>query len=85
MDEQDREYASRESQSDEQWPSTEATVQDSLTSGYAFDVDVREGFAYLRGTVQSIEDADHAVALLGTTPRVIDVVDETTLEPAARQ
>ena len=56
---------------------------DSLTSKYPLTVEVDRGFVYLRGTVPSTEDANHAMSILGTVPGVVDVVDETTVSPQA--
>lgn len=57
--------------------------QDSLTSKYPLQVEVDRGFVYLRGTVPSTEDADHAMSILSTVQGVVDVVDETTVSPRA--
>ncbi|HLJ67652.1 MAG TPA: BON domain-containing protein [Chloroflexota bacterium] len=58
-----------------------ALRQDSLTSQYALDVDVRDGIVVLTGRVDSPEDADHATWMLGELPGVVDVIDNTVLEP----
>jgi hypothetical protein len=55
--------------------------QDSLTSKYPLDIDVDQGVVYLRGQVPSFEDAEHASNLLGNLPGVVDVIDETELNP----
>jgi hypothetical protein len=62
-----------------------ALHQDSLTSQYSLDVNVRQGMVYLRGQVPSYEDAEHASALLGNLAGVVDVVDNTTVEPTAEE
>jgi len=56
--------------------------QDSLASHYNFAVDVDDGVVRLRGYVQSVDDAEHASALVGEIPGVVDVVDDTTVEPS---
>lgn len=61
--------------------SLRALKNDSLTSRYPLEVDVRQGVVRLKGQVQSIEDAEHAASIVGNLPGVVDVVDETTLEP----
>lgn len=55
--------------------------QDSLTSKYALDVDVLDGYITLRGLLPSFEDAEYAMSLLGNLPGVVDVIDETTADP----
>lgn len=55
--------------------------QDSLTSRYPLDVDVNQGVVTLRGRVPSFDDAEYASTLLGNLPGVVDVVDQTDLDP----
>lgn len=55
--------------------------QDSIASSYSFDVGVREGFVTLRGTVGSLDEAEHIISVVSQLPGVVDVVDETTLQP----
>jgi hypothetical protein len=57
--------------------------QDSLTSKYPLDVRVNRGVVHLRGEVPSIDDAEHAQAVLSNLSGVVDVVDDTTLAPSA--
>ena len=55
--------------------------QDSLTSKYPLEVAVRQGVVHLIGRIPSISDAEHATAILDELPGVVDVVDDTTLDP----
>lgn len=55
--------------------------QDSLTSRYPLDVNVNQGVVTLLGRVPSFDDAEYASTLLGNLPGVIDVVDQTDLDP----
>lgn len=59
-----------------------ALSQDSLASQYVWDVQVDQGVVHLRGGVPSVDDAEHAASLVGNLPGVVEVVDETTLDPA---
>jgi hypothetical protein len=59
-----------------------ALQQDSLTSHYQLYVDVEQGIIRLTGSVPSLDDVDHAMAVLTELPGVVDVLDETTLDPA---
>ncbi|HEX8919278.1 MAG TPA: BON domain-containing protein [Chloroflexota bacterium] len=56
--------------------------EDSLTSRYPLSITVNRGMVRLSGTVQSLEDAEYAMSLLGNLAGVVDVVDDTSLEPA---
>lgn len=58
-----------------------ALEQDSLTSLYDFRVEVEDGVVRLTGLVPSLDDAEHATWMLGELPGVVDVIDDTTLEP----
>jgi hypothetical protein len=55
--------------------------QDSITSTYDLRATVRNGIVTLRGAIGSLDEAEHAQALVGELAGVIDVVDETTLTP----
>jgi hypothetical protein len=55
--------------------------QDSVASTYSFDIGVREGFVTLRGSVGSLDEAEHIISIVSQLPGVVDVVDETTLQP----
>jgi len=55
--------------------------QDSLTSQYRLQVAVRNGIVHVVGLVTSTEDAEYAAAMIDNLPGVIEVVDDTTLEP----
>jgi len=59
--------------------------QDSLTSRYDLHVHVRDGVVRIHGRVPSLDDAEHAMALLSELPGVVDVEDDTTLDPAMDQ
>jgi hypothetical protein len=56
--------------------------QDSVTSTYSLDVVVDNGVVTIRGPIGSIDEAEHAQAVVSELPGVVDVVDETTLTPA---
>jgi BON domain len=56
--------------------------QDSIASSYGFSVSVRDGFVTLRGTVGSLDEVEHILSVVSELPGVVDVVDETTLQPA---
>lgn len=58
-----------------------ALQQDSLTSQYDLHVHVVDGVARLTGVVPSIDDGEHAAALLSELPGVEEVLDETVLDP----
>lgn len=55
--------------------------QDSLTSQYRLQVAVRNGIVHVVGLVTSTEYAEYAAAMIDNLPGVIEVVDDTTLEP----
>jgi hypothetical protein len=55
--------------------------QDSLTSHYELVPRVREGVVHVTGRVPSLDDAEHAMSILDGLPGVVDVVDDTTLDP----
>lgn len=59
--------------------------QDSLTSRYDLGADVNEGVVRLTGHVPSLDDADHAMAIVGELPGVVDVIDDTTIDPNMNQ
>lgn len=60
----------------------EILQNDSLTSTLPLDVLVDRGVVYLKGQVSSINDADHAMAILDELPGIAEVVDHTTIEPS---
>jgi hypothetical protein len=55
--------------------------QDSVTSTYSLDVVVDNGVVTIRGAIGSLDEAEHAQAVVGELPGVVDVVDDTTLTP----
>jgi hypothetical protein len=55
--------------------------QDSLTSHYELVPRVRNGVIHLTGRVPSFDDAEHAMSILDELPGVVEVVDDTTLDP----
>lgn len=55
--------------------------QDSLASQYNWSVNVVQGVVRLRGAVASVDDAEHAMSVIGELPGVVDVVDDTVLDP----
>ncbi|MGI8549653.1 MAG: BON domain-containing protein, partial [Dehalococcoidia bacterium] len=50
--------------------------EDALTTDLRIHVTVREGVAYLRGTVEGIEDADAAEEVAARVPGITEVVEE---------
>lgn len=50
--------------------------EDAATTDLELEVEVRDGVAYLRGTVQDLVDSDNAAAVASRIPGVVDVVDE---------
>jgi hypothetical protein len=56
--------------------------QDSITSTYNLEADVDRGVVTIRGEIGSLEEIDHATAVVSGLPGVVEVVDETTLSPA---
>jgi hypothetical protein len=61
-----------------------ALRQDSLTAELPWSFDITNGVIRLRGEVSSVDEAEHALTLLGNIDGVVDVVDETTLAPVNR-
>jgi hypothetical protein len=57
--------------------------QDSLTSRYNLGADVDNGVVHIRGRVASIDDAEHALSIVGELPGLVDIVDDMTIDPAA--
>lgn len=57
-----------------------ALRQDSLSSQYTWSVNVVHGVVRLRGAVPSIDDAEHAMSVIGELPGVVDVVDDTVVD-----
>ncbi|MGI8968512.1 MAG: BON domain-containing protein [Chloroflexota bacterium] len=55
--------------------------QDSLSNQYNLDVRVNQGVVHLVGGLPSVDDADHITSVLGELPGVVDVIDDTTLDP----
>lgn len=55
--------------------------QDSETSTLSLDVDVIQGVVHLVGAVPSAMDAELAADLLNYVPGVVEVVDETEINP----
>jgi osmotically-inducible protein OsmY len=45
----------------------------------AVEVEVREGVAYLAGSVEGPEDVDNVEAVVASVPGVIDVVEQLTV------
>jgi hypothetical protein len=56
-----------------------ALRNDSYTTDLDIDVDVAQGIVYLRGRVNSIEDAEQAQEVAGRVDGVVDVEDQTEL------
>lgn len=56
--------------------------QDSVTSTYNLTASVQNGVVTIRGLIGSIDEAEHASFIVSELPGVVDVDDETTLEPA---
>jgi hypothetical protein len=57
--------------------------EDSATTHLAIQVDVTDGVATLRGTVDDLTDTDNALEVAGRVPGVEDVIDEMEMtEPA---
>jgi len=54
---------------------------DAMTSDLDLHVRVRDGVIHVFGPVMSIDDAEYAQSVLGELPGVVDVVDDTTLNP----
>jgi hypothetical protein len=50
--------------------------EDALTTDLAINVIVRRGVVRLRGTVPTLEDAEHAGEVAGRLPGVAEVVEE---------
>ena len=59
-----------------------ALKEDALTSDLLLSVHVNQGVVRLRGMVQSLDEVEYALNLIGNLPGVVDVIDDTTLEPA---
>lgn len=55
--------------------------QDSETSTLSLDVDVDQGVVHLVGAVPSTMEAERAADLIGYVPGVIEVVDDTEVNP----
>ena len=58
-------------------------ANDSLTSRYPLHASVVNGVVRLTGRVPSADDAEYAQTLLSNVPGVVDVLDDTTFDPAA--
>lgn len=54
--------------------------EDALTTDFQLDVDVRHGVVFLRGHLQTIDDAENAQAVAARVPGVIEVEDRTVTE-----
>jgi hypothetical protein len=54
---------------------------DSLTSKYPLHAAVVNGVVRLTGRIPSADDAEYAQTLLSNVPGVVDVVDDTTIDP----
>lgn len=54
---------------------------DSLTSKYPLHAAVVNGVVRLTGHIPSADDAEYAQTLLSNVPGVVDVVDDTTIDP----
>ncbi|HZU13600.1 MAG TPA: BON domain-containing protein [Chloroflexota bacterium] len=55
--------------------------QDSLTSRHNLIPHAVRGVITLRGIVSDIDDAEHAMSIVGEIEGVVDVVDEMTIDP----
>lgn len=51
--------------------------EDALTTDLRLEVNVINGIVFLKGTVQSVEDAENAEAVAGRVPGVVEVRDMT--------
>ncbi|GAC1399559.1 MAG: hypothetical protein NVSMB52_13070 [Chloroflexota bacterium] len=56
-----------------------ALAEDAATTDLNVDVLVRDGVAYLRGTVRDMQDVENAEEVAARFPGVIDVVEELTV------
>ena len=57
--------------------------EDAATTQLQIQVDVKEGVATLRGTVDDLADTDNALEVAGRVTGIVDVVDELEVsEPA---
>lgn len=56
-----------------------ALQEDSETTSLVLDVDVLRGVVYLRGNVQSIDDAENAESVASRVPGVVRVEDRTNV------
>jgi len=56
---------------------------DSDTSTLSLDVDVQGGIVRLLGNVPSVMDAERATTLIGNVQGVVDVIDDTLIQPTA--
>lgn len=56
---------------------------DSLTSRYNLVTEANDGVVTVRGVVSDVDDAEHALSVVGEIPGIVDVVDEMTLDPNA--
>jgi BON domain len=55
--------------------------QDSITSTYNLTAVVRNGVVTIAGEIGSLDEAEHATSIVSELAGVVDVVDETTLQP----
>jgi hypothetical protein len=58
--------------------------EDSLTSRYDLIPTVDSGVVTIRGVVSDLDDAEHALSIVGEIQGVVDVVDDMTLDPDVR-
>ena len=57
--------------------------EDAATTDLRLEVEVRDGIATLRGTVNDLADTDNALEVAGRVSGIVDVVDELEMtEPA---
>jgi hypothetical protein len=59
----------------------DALALDASTADLRLSVEVVDGVAHLRGTVLGIEDGENAEAIAAAVPEVVEVIDETDVEP----
>ena len=52
-----------------------------MTSHYDLIAEVNDAVITIRGAVTDLDDAEHALSIVGEMPGIADVVDELTLDP----
>lgn len=54
---------------------------DSLTSRFNLAATAEDGVVTIRGRVTDLDDAEHALSVVGEIRGIVDVVDEMTIDP----